>query len=183
MICNKLELGATNLINKPSLQKPNLENDFVVHIRNHEALLYKICRIYASTIVDRQDLFQEIIIQLWRAYPNYKGASKLSTWLYRVAINTAITGVRRKKNFIVSYEPEKVPEPYSEAHHSMAEEDRLQQLYTAIAQLSDIEKALVMLYLEERSYEEMEEILGLSGGTLRVKMNRIKEKLRYLTKK
>lgn len=150
-------------------------------VREHEGLLHKVCRIYAATEADRQDLFQEIVIQLWKAYPRFKGEAKFSTWLYRVAINTAITGLRRKKDFITTYEPENLPHR-SEETSGAAEEERLQQLYKAIAQLNDVEKALVMLYMEDRSYDEMEDILGLSSGTLRVKMNRIKEKLRQLTK-
>ena len=143
-------------------------------------MLYKVCRIYASTSADRQDLFQEMIIQLWKAYPKFKGESKLSTWLYRVAINTAITGLRRRKDFITSYEPENLPHQRDDKPDAV-EEERLQELYKAIARLNEVEKALVMLYLEDRSYDEMEDILGISSGTLRVKMNRVKEKLRQLT--
>jgi RNA polymerase sigma-70 factor (ECF subfamily) len=163
------------------LQNREAEKAFENSIRQHEGLLHKVCRIYAATDADRQDLFQEIIIQLWKAYPRFKGESKLSTWLYRVAINTAITGLRRQKDFITSYEPEALPQRSDDGGHA-AEEERLQQLYTAIAQLNEVEKAIVMLYMEDRSYDEMEDILGISSGTLRVKMNRIKEKLRQLTK-
>ncbi|MGN6193663.1 MAG: RNA polymerase sigma factor [Ginsengibacter sp.] len=164
-----------------TLQKREAEKEFEKHIRNHELLLYKICRIYAYSDADREDLFQEIVIQLWNAYPKFKGDSKFSTWLYRVAINTAISGLRKKKNFISSYEPASIPEQASEAEE-FSEEERLQQLYQAIQQLNEVEKAIVMLYMEDRTYEEMEEILGLNQGNLRVKMNRIKEKLRQLTK-
>lgn len=143
-------------------------------------MIYKVCRMYAYTVADRDDLFQEIVIQLWKAYPKFKGASKLSTWLYRVALNTAITGLRKKKDFIESREPAQLPEHiYDE---NTGREEELQQLHKAIEQLNQVEKAIVMLYMEDRSYEEMEEILGMSTGNLRVKMNRIKEKLRQLTK-
>ena len=164
------------------MQKHEAEKQFEKYITDHEALLYKVCRIYADTYADRQDLFQEIVIQLWRAYPKFKGESKFSTWLYRVAINTAITGLRKKKDFITSYEPADLPVQVSEDSSGQAEEERLQQLYKAIGQLSQVEKAIVMLYMEDRSYEEMEDILGISQGNLRVKMSRIKEKLRQLTK-
>lgn len=150
-------------------------------IKEHEGLIHKVCRIYAYTDADRQDLFQEIIIQLWRAYPKFKGQSKFSTWLYRVAINTAITGLRKKKDFIQSYEPDKLPTEISDAYHH-EQEEQWQQLYTAIERLNEIEKAIVMLYLEDKTYDEMEDILGISSGNLRVKMSRIKEKLRQLTK-
>lgn len=164
------------------MQKQELEKDFEAHIQNHELLLHKVCRMYAYNEVDRKDLFQEIVIQLWKAYPKFKGDSKFGTWLYRVAINTAITGLRRKKDVIISYEPAYMPDYQSDDADGRAAEERQQQLYMAIGKLSSVEKALVMLYLEERSYDEMEEILGLNAGNLRVKMNRIKEKLRNLTK-
>lgn len=164
------------------MQKQETEKQFEKQISEHELLLYKVCRIYAYTDADRQDLFQEIVIQLWKAYPKFKGNAKFSTWLYRVAINTAITGLRRKRDFITLYEPSALPEHTSDDNTSHAEEERLQQLYKAIEQLNAIEKAIVMLYMEDHSYEEMEDILGISGGNLRVKMNRIKEKLRQLAK-
>jgi RNA polymerase sigma factor (sigma-70 family) len=164
------------------LQNQEAEKEFKRQIEAHELLLLKICRIYAYTDADMQDLFQEIVIRLWKAYPNFKGHSKLSTWLYRVAINTAISGLRKKKNFIQHYEPAAMPEPANAPPEEHDEEERLKQLYHAIEQLNAVEKAIVMLYMEDRSYEEMEEIIGLSQGNLRVKMNRIKEKLRLLTK-
>ena len=157
------------------------EKEFAQRISEHQLLLHKVCRIYAFTEADRKDLFQEIVIQLWKAWPKFQGLSKFSTWVYRVAINTAITTLRKEKDFIRSYEPAELPE-LEDWKESEGEEERLQLLYKAIAQLNEIDKAIVMLYMEDRSYEEMEDILGLSQGNLRVKMNRIKDKLRQLTK-
>jgi len=163
------------------LQKQETEKQFERQISQHKLLLYKVCRMYAYTDADRDDLFQEIIIQVWKAYPKFKGDSKFSTWLYRVAINTAITGLRKKRDFITSYEPEFLPDHAMDDGPALLEEERCQQLYKAIEHLNQVEKAVVMLYMEDRSYNEMEEILGISQGNLRVKMNRIKEKLRQLT--
>jgi len=162
------------------LQKQKAENQFEQDIKANELLIYKVCRMYAYTNADREDLFQEIVIQLWNAYSKFRGESKFSTWLYRVALNTAISGLRKKKDFIESREPAQLPERTSE--ENAGQEEELLQLYTAIEQLNQVEKAIVMLYMEDRPYEEMEEILGMSQGNLRVKMNRIKEKLRQLTK-
>ena len=162
------------------MQKQETEKRFEQHVKENELLIYKVCHIYAYTTADREDLFQEIVIQLWNAYPKFRGESKFSTWLYRVALNTAITGLRKKKDFIESREPAQLPERISEENEGHGED--LQQLYKAIGQLSQVEKAIVMLYMEDRSYEEMEEILGMTQGNLRVKMNRIKEKLRQLSK-
>ena len=161
------------------MQKQEAEKQFEQHIRANELLLYKVCRIYAYTAADREDLFQEIVIQLWKAYPKFRGESKFSTWLYRVALNTAITGLRKKKDFIESREPAQLPEGITD--EITDREDELLQLHEAIGQLNQVEKAIVMLYMEDKTYEEMEDILGMSQGNLRVKMNRIKEKLRQLT--
>jgi RNA polymerase sigma factor (sigma-70 family) len=163
------------------LQKQEAEKQFEKHIKENELLILKVCRIYAYSTADREDLFQEIVIQLWNAYPRFKGESKLSTWLYKVALNTAITGLRKKKDFIETRELAQLPEPILDDNAGQVE--KLNQLHKAIEQLNQVEKAIVMLYMEDKTYEEMEEILGISSGNLRVKMNRIKERLRQLTKK
>lgn len=145
-------------------------------------LIYKVCRIYAYNEVDRQDLYQEIIIQLWKAYQTFRAESKFSTWLYRVSLNTAISGLRKKKNVIKSYEPNNLPIEMGDIDYDEQQDENLKELYIAIEKLNETEKAIVMLYLENKSYEEMEDVLGINQGNLRVKMNRIKDKLRNLTK-
>jgi RNA polymerase sigma factor (sigma-70 family) len=164
------------------LQNQGAEKEFEKYIREYETMIHKVCRMYACTAADRQDLFQDIVIQLWRAFPGFKGKAKFSTWMYRVAINTAITGLRKQRKFIVSYEDEVLALHISDESSSQQTEERLKEMYKAIEQLNEIEKAIVMLYMEDRTYEEMEDILGISQGNLRVKMNRIREKLRQLTK-
>lgn len=164
------------------MQQTDLEKEFEKHIRDHELLIHKVCRMYAFTLPDKEDLFQEIVIQLWRSYQKFKGNSSLSTWMYRVALNTAITGLRKKRNFITSYEPSELPVTISDEYIGQKADDQLHEMYIAIEKLNQIEKAIVMLYLEDQSYEEMQDILGINEGTLRVKMTRIKEKLRQLTK-
>jgi len=138
--------------------------------------------LYGNTDEDRQDLFQEIVIQLWNAYPKFRGEAKFSTWLYRIGLNVAITQYRKHKNRIYATDIETLNLELPEDVYSIQEEERFQVMYAAIEKLNDIEKAIVMLYLEDKSYDDMEEILGISSGTLRVKMNRIKEKLRQITK-
>ena len=162
------------------MQKHEAEKQFERHLTENELLIHKVCRLYASYKVDRQDLFQEIVIQLWKAFPKFNGHAKFSTWLYRVAINTAITGLRKQKNFMVSYEPATLPQFVDD--NTGLEEEQLKELHKAIEQLNQVEKAIVMLYMEDKTYEEMEDILGITQGNLRVKMNRIKEKLRQITK-
>ncbi len=145
-------------------------------------MLYKVCNLYCSSDYDKQDLFQEIVIQLWKAYPRFRGDSKFGTWLYRIALNTAISDLRKQKKHIQSVEPDQLPTEIQDIQYNKEKEERLQQLYRAIHQLPEIERGIVMLYLEDKSYEEMEDILGINQNNPRVKMNRIKEKLRKLTR-
>ena len=162
--------------------KGNLHNTFINLVKAHERIIYKICYMYADTEVARQDLYQEIVIQVWQGYQKFRGEAKFSTWLYQVAINTALAGIRREKKSPVTYtDSEKLPD-ISDANSDQAYNEQLAMLHGAINQLNEIEKALVMLYLDGNSYDEMERIMGISDGALRVKMTRIKEKLRKITK-
>ncbi|AXY76800.1 RNA polymerase sigma factor [Paraflavitalea soli] len=158
------------------------QNEFIVLVNQHRGMLYKVCNLYCSSEYDKQDLFQEIVIQLWKAYPRFRGDSKFGTWLYRIALNTAISDLRKQKKHIQSVEPDQLPTEIQDIQYNKDKEEKLQQLYRAIHQLPEIERGIVMLYLEDKSYDEMEEILGINQNNLRVKMNRIKEKLRKLTK-
>lgn len=164
------------------VQDPGIQEAFIRLVDQHRGMLYKVCRLYCSSEPDRQDLFQEIVIQLWRAYPSFRGEARFGTWLYRIALNTAISGLRRRRHHIVLADPGQLPVELQDIQYSGEKEEQLQQLYEAINRLTEIEKALTMLYLEDKSYQEMEEILGIPQNNLRVKMNRIKEKLRKMTK-
>jgi RNA polymerase sigma-70 factor (ECF subfamily) len=161
--------------------KPNaLEQKFDDLITANASMILKVCRMYTSNGADRQDLYQEIVLQLWKAYPGYRGDAKFSTWLYRVAINTAITGLQKQARRISTDPIEQVNQELITVAPP-AEHELLPTLYEAIGQLNDIERAIVMLYVEDFSYDEMENILGITEATLRVKMNRIKQKLKKLT--
>ncbi|HET9277696.1 MAG TPA: RNA polymerase sigma factor [Flavitalea sp.] len=164
------------------LQVPEYQKEFIRLVHEHRPMLLKVCNVYCHSEFDRQDLFQEIVIQLWKSFPKFRGESKFSTWLYRIALNTAISDLRRQKKNITLIEPANLPGDIEDIQYYKQKEEQLQQLHSAIEQLTEIEKAITMLYLEDKSYEEMEEILGISQNNLRVKMNRIKEKLRKLTK-
>jgi len=178
-------MPSTNVIivkNHPHLQEPRSQEEFVKLVQEHRSMLYKVCRLYCFSETDRQDLFQEMIIQLWKSYPRFRGESKFSTWLYRIALNTAISDLRKQRRRPSPADIDEIPTPLQHVTWPGEEDQQLQQLYAAIDRLTEIEKALVMLYLEDRSYDEMEEILGINQNNLRVKMNRIKEKLRKMTK-
>ena len=163
------------------MQEKETARRFEEQINAHELMIHKVCRMYAYTAADRQDLFQDIVVQLWQAFPKFRGDSKFSTWLYRVAINTAMTRARKKKVSVAYVDPEAIPTNRGEDTALQNEMERLQVLNVAISQLNEVERAVLILYLEERSYEEMEEVLGMTQNALRVKISRIKDKLRQLT--
>jgi RNA polymerase sigma-70 factor (ECF subfamily) len=158
------------------------QTEFVQLIRDNNGLILKVCNLYAGNVQDRQDLYQEIVIQLWRAIPKFRSESKLTTWMYRVALNTAISDYRKQKRTISTSELNLFTKDIPDQHEQSDKEEKLKSLYAAINHLSVIEKAIVMLYLEDKPYDEMEDILGINQNNLRVKMNRVKEKLRQLTK-
>lgn len=160
----------------------NPEQDFLQLVQQHQGILRKVCHLYGRSDVDRDDLYQEIVIQLWKAFGSFRGDSKISTWMYRIALNTAIGNLRKQSRKVTLSFPEFIPREEADTNEERIKEEKLKEMYAAISLLSEVEKAIVMLYLEDKSYEEMEEILGISNGNLRVKMNRIKDKLRTLTK-
>ncbi|MFZ9718013.1 MAG: RNA polymerase sigma factor [Chitinophagaceae bacterium] len=162
--------------------KAQLQKDFLCLIEEHKSLLLKICHIYGKDEGEKQDLFQEIVIQLWKSFDTFRGDSKITTWMYRIALNTALTDLRKRKSKITISYREDLPNEIKEEKYDHSKEEKLAMLYEAIKKLTEIEKAIITLYLEEKTYEEMEEVLGISQGTLRVKVNRIKEKLRQFTK-
>jgi RNA polymerase sigma-70 factor, ECF subfamily len=164
------------------LKELALQEVFIKLVNEHGNLLHKVCRMYCFSVYDRQDLFQEMIIQAWKSYPGFRGEAKFSTWLYRIALNTAISGLRKQKRRIYPGGVEDLPIELQDIQYAVEKDEQVQQLYAAINQLTEVEKAITMLYLEDKSYQEMEEILGINQNNLRVKMNRIKEKLRKITK-
>lgn len=158
----------------------NLEEEFVKQLQENQNILHKICRLYTSDDDSHQDLFQEITIQLWKAFPKFKGESKFSTWAYRVALNTAITMFRKKSRSINTVAVEDIQLHIRQEEYSYHEEEQLKSMYAAIRQLNDIDKALIFMYLEDKDYQEISETLGISEVNARVKMNRIKNKLKQL---
>lgn len=163
-----------------SLSPEDKQTEFLKMLDAHRAMVHKVCHLYGHTPTDREDLYQEISFQLWKAWPSFRGESKRGTWLYRIALNTAITGLRKKRDHVV-LAGEHMPEAIDPGL-DREEEERRERMYAAIRTLSEWERAVVMLYLEDRSYEEMEEILGVSQNNLRVRMTRIREKLRKQTR-
>ena len=157
-----------------------LEHEFVSNLEKHQNIVHKICRMYTNDQESHNDLFQEITIQLWNAYPKFRGDSKFSTWMYRVALNTAITLYRKSKKDLRTQDYDEVSFKIKAEVYNDETEQQLKLMYKAVKELNDIDKALVFLYLEDQSYKEISDTLGISEVNARVKMNRIKKALRNI---
>lgn len=157
-----------------------LEHQFVTELESNQNIVHKVCTLYTNDRDSHKDLFQEITIQLWKAYPKFRGESKFSTWMYRVALNTAITLYRKSKRRIKTQDYDSVIFKIKADEYNPEQEQQLALMYQAVKQLGDIEKALVFLYLEDKDYREISETLGITEVNARVKMNRIKNKLRTI---
>lgn len=157
-----------------------LEHRFVTELENNQNIVHKVCTLYTNDQDSHKDLFQEITIQLWKAYPKFRGDSKFSTWMYRVALNTAITLYRKSKRRIKTQDYESVIFKIKADEYDETEEQQLKLMYKAVKQLGDIDKALIFLYLEDKNYSEISDTLGITEVNARVKMNRIKTKLRTI---
>ena len=163
------------------LDKQKQEEEFIHQVMQSQGIIHKISRMYCRLEEDRQDLFQEILIQLWKAYPSFGGDAKFSTWMYRVGLNVALQFARKdikKPGFDDIDQASEVLDIPEEGSYK----DQKGRLLIAIGRLNEIEKAIAMLYLEEKSYEEISEIMGITQNYVRVKMNRIKNKLKELLK-
>jgi len=143
-------------------------------IHDNQNILHKVCRIYIDDPMEREDLFQEICLQLWRSFPSFRKEAKLSTWIYKVSLNTAIALLRKKKKSIVT---ESLNDQIKMLSTESEKKENKDILYRAIARLSRIDKAIILLWLEEKSYEEISEILGISKSNVSVKLVRIKKRL------
>ncbi|TCV93189.1 RNA polymerase sigma-70 factor (ECF subfamily) [Luteibacter rhizovicinus] len=159
----------------------NLQQRFEQQLREHQKIVFKVAGIYAHNAADRDDLAQEIGAQLWRSFSSYdERRAKFSTWMYRIALNVGISHVRREQGHVGRFEP-------LDEHHldtidggePIAEHDeRLTALYAFIGKLDPLNRALILLYLEDRSYTEIADILGISETNVATKISRIKQNLR-----
>ena len=158
----------------------DLEIKFLSDFEKNQNIAHKICRLYTTSRDAHNDLFQEITIQLWKNYPKFRGDSKFSTWMYRVALNTAITLYRKSKREIRTLDIDDLSFKIKAQEYDDQTEQQLKLMYKAVKELNDIDKALVFLYLEDQSYREISDMLGISEVNARVKMNRIKKTLRNI---
>lgn len=157
----------------------NVEREFVSVIKEYERVIYKVCYLYTTKNATLNDLYQEVTINLWKAYPKFRHECKISTWIYRIALNTCISFIRKEKNI-----PEIVTLTQNETEWMTEEQDELQimlkELYLLISQLGQLDKSIILLYLEEKNYEEIAEITGLTVTNVATKLSRIKDKLKKM---
>ena len=162
------------------MQTRKQQQQFAALLHEHRGIVFKVARLYSRSAADRDDLVQEISIQLWRSFARYDAArAKFSTWMYRVALNVAISQMRRVRR-TEQFEPLQAYhlESVGAERDSAEPDERLTALYVFIGRLDPLNRALILLYLEDRSYAEMAEILGISETNVATKISRIKQKLR-----
>lgn len=162
------------------------ETTFKQWLGEHQGLIFKVIRAYAATPEDQDDLFQEILLQLWSSIPGFRGKAKVSTWVYRVALNTALVWKRAEKKQrqrrVSVIDISETP-GIKEVHSSSAEGREIRdRLYGAIRELPKVDAGLVLMYLDSLSYSEMADILGISESNVGVKLNRAKKQLARLLK-
>ncbi len=153
------------------------EQSFLKLVEQHKKFIYKICFMYASDDETVSDLFQDVALNLWKAFPQFRGESKPITWIYRIAVNSCVSWLR-----ISTKRPQTVSLtlPMTELFADEYEKENLRELYTLINRLGKLERALIMLWLDERSYEEIAEILDISVANVGVRINRVKAKLKTM---
>ena len=156
-----------------------MEKEFLEIIHDYQKIIYKVCRVYRDNREDQEDLFQEIVYQLWKSYPGFKRESKVSSWIYRIALNTAIAIYRKSKISIDYYQ--EFPEHIHPSNEKTISENE-ERLFWALRKLNDSEKAVISLYLEDFNYQEIAAITGLSESNVGVRLNRIKNKLKKILK-
>lgn len=165
---------------KATQSSEQIEQEFLSVIREYERVIYKVCYLYTTKNATLNDLYQDVILNLWKAFTKFRHECKISTWIYRIALNTCISFIRKEKNIpeIVTLTQE--ADWITEERDPLME--MLRQLYRMINQLGQLDKSIILLYLEEKSYEEMAEITGLSVTNVATKLSRIKDKLKKMKK-
>lgn len=157
----------------------NVEQEFLSVIQEYSRVIYKVCYLYTTPNATLNDLYQEVVLNIWKAFPKFRKECKISTWIYRIALNTCISFIRKEKNI-----PEIIS--FTQEADRIEEDDEkqlmLNTLYRMINRLGQLEKSIILLYLEEKKYEEISEITGLSITNVATKISRIKDKLRVMNK-
>jgi RNA polymerase sigma-70 factor (ECF subfamily) len=157
-----------------------MSNDFyTLRILPYAAIIIKMCRAYTNSQEDFEDYYQEVCLQIWRSNSNFKQESEWSTWVYRISLNVCLTLLKKKKNNQQNFASDYLPPDLVEDSY-VFEDESLNQLYDAIRQLSEIDRGVIMLYLEEKPYQEIAEIIGTNPNNIGVRIKRIKERLKKI---
>ena len=153
--------------------------EFLKLLEENRGILLKVARVYCADAIDQEDLIQETIFQIWKSFDSYRSESKFSTWMYRVALNTAMTFIKRnRKRPLTNIENSLAETMPVTVDDSRERNSQLDQFYIAVDSLSKVEKALILLFLDGFSHREIGSQLGISEGNARVKLNRTKNKIR-----
>ena len=161
----------------------SVQQEFLHKIEKHKGIIFKISKMYMDHNDDREDLFQEITYQVWKAYSGFREESEFSTWLYRIALNTAIVFLKSEKKRSFINNEDFTEYKIIEDDYDIEKEEKLSAMYKAINQLNPIDKAFIFYYLEDFSGKEIADQMGISEGNVRVKMNRAKNKLKDILNK
>ena len=159
-------------------RKSEKEQQFLSIIEENRQLIYKVCYMYASDDDHFNDLYQEVLINIWQGLENFRGGAQISTWIYRISLNTCVTHYRKyhKYNETVSIDGLKVVDADDGTH-----QQQLKELYRLINRLDRFEKAIILLWLDEKPYDEIAEITGLSRNNVASRLRRIKMKLQQFS--
>jgi RNA polymerase sigma-70 factor (ECF subfamily) len=160
----------------------SLKKEFLEILSNYQGIIYKVSLVYFKNKTDREDNFQEIVYQLWKSFPKLQNKNSIGSWIYSISINTSISRIKKEKR--IEY-LENVPElpDKSDIIDEMAKNESLRLLINAIHNLDEIDKSIMLLYLEEKSYDEISEIIGISKSNVGVRINRAKKELTQNLKK
>lgn len=155
------------------------EREFIASLQSNQGIIHKVCIMYCDDVTDREDLFQEIVINAWNGFPRFKQEARFSTWLYQIALNTAISWYRKNNKKSISFiRTDKTPVIQHDPWIAAEQEEKLNMLHAAIATLNKVDKAVITLFLEDYDYATIGEMLGISANNVGVKMNRIKTALK-----
>lgn len=156
------------------------EDFYEISVLPFAAIIIKICRAYTDSQEDFEDYYQEVCLQIWRSKDNFREQCQWSTWVYRVSLNVCLTLLKKKKRNGKTYFTSDVPPELAVTQNKAFEDESLNQLYIAIRRLSEVDRALILLYLEEKSYQEIADILDTNANNIGVRVNRVRERLKKL---
>lgn len=152
---------------------------YTTSILPYAAIIMKICRAYTNNQADFEDYYQEVCLQIWRSKDNFKAQCQWPTWIYKVSLNVCLTYLKKSKQRDQTFVSDSLPEQVIDDSKQL-KEHTIEQLYQAIRQLSEVDRGVILLYLEEKSYQEIAEIIGSNSNNIGVRIKRIKQRLNKL---